>query len=222
VDGLVSDVLVLSGMTGHDDAWHDFDQTSAAVADALQAMDLEVTLRPAAIADADDLRGARVVVVNCGLHTAPGRDPAARGALVELLTSDRPVLALHTAANAFHDLPQWADRLGVRWVEGRSMHPPIGVIKETANESHPIGRGLGTVTAYDERYSHLQILLPAVTVLAHHLDGIDHPLSLAREDPSTRRTVYDALGHGVESYQSSSRRDLLRREVTWLLAGAVG
>ena len=216
------DVLVLSGTTGQDDQWHDFDQTSVAVADTLAAMDLEVTLRHAAVADAGDLRGARVVVVNCGLRTAPGADPAATAALVELLTSDRPLLALHTSANAFSDLPQWADRLGVRWVEGRSMHPPIGVIAETADESHPIGQGLGTVTAYDERYSHLQILHPATTVLAHHLDGIDHPLSLARQDPSTRRTVYDALGHGVESYQSSSRRDLLRREVTWLLAGAVG
>jgi len=30
--------------------------------------------------------------------------------------------------------------------------------------------------------------------------------------------VYDALGHGPESYASTSRGELLRREVNWLLA----
>jgi len=128
------------------------------------------------------------------------------------------VLGVHTAANAFATVPAWVDRLGVRWVEGVSMHPPIEWLAATPVESHPIGVGLGVVGVFDERYSHLEISRSADVVLSHSLDGVEQPLLLAREDAGGRRTVYDALGHGSESYASDSRRELLRREVNWLLA----
>jgi hypothetical protein len=213
-------LLLLSGVTGVSDSWHDFDATSAAAADALRAADMDVVVQDSAVAAADEFARADGLVVNCGRRSPPGRDEAATEAFVDLLGSERPVLAIHTSAAAFADLPQWADRVAVRWIDGRSMHPPIGQIALSANDSHPIGAGLGIVDVYDELYTDLDVGRPGETVLSHHHEGVDHPLSLAREDPDGRRTVYDALGHSVESYQSSSRRELLRREMLWLLEGA--
>jgi hypothetical protein len=216
----VTALLLLSGVTGVSDPWHDFDATSAAVAVVLRAGTADVVVRDSAVAAADDFARADGLVVNCGRRSPPGSDEAATDAFVDLLGSGRPVLAIHTAAAAFADFPPWVDRVSVHWVDGRSMHPPIGQIALPANDSHPIGAGLGTVEVYDERYTYLEVGLPGEAILAHHFDGVDHPLSLAREDPDGRRTVYDALGHGVDSYQSPSRRELLRREALWLLGGA--
>ena len=214
----MTEVLLLSGVTGRDDPWHDFDATSAAIAATLAATGLDVALLPSGEVRAADLQSADLLVVNCGLDSSPGADSAATAAFVEVVRSDRPVLGVHTAANAFGSVPAWVDRLGVRWVEGVSMHPPIGWLAATVDESHPIGAGLGAVEVFDERYSNLEISRPAEILLVHSLDGLDHPLSVARQDADGRRTVYDALGHGAESYASASRRALLRREVTWLLA----
>lgn len=214
----MSEVLLLSGVSGRDDPWHDFDATSAAIAETLAATGLDVALLPSDEARAADLRSADLLVVNCGLGSAAGADIAATAAFVEALGSGRPVLGVHTAANAFATVPAWVDRLGVRWVEGVSMHPPIEWLAATPDESHPIGVGLGVVEVFDERYSHLEIGRSADVVLSHSLDGVEQPLLLAREDAGGRRTVYDALGHGSESYASDSRRELLRREVNWLLA----
>ena len=163
-----------------------------------------------------------VLVANCGLHSPPGADAEATAAFVDLITSTCPVLAVHTSAGAFAGVQPWIDRIGAQWVPGRSTHPPIGQIAVSASESHPIGAGLGVVDVFDERYSYLDIAHPGDTVLAHELDGIEHPLSLVRQDPDGRRTVYDALGHGVESYRSPSRRELLLREFDWLLGQQVG
>ena len=214
--GVVNEILLISGRTGRDDPWHDFDATSAAVAAIIRDSGLAVTVRESAAVEAADFADADMLVVNCGADSPPGADPAATAAFLDLLASDRPLLALHASVLAFSALPQWANRLGVRWVPGASMHPPIGPVAEEPDATHPIGAGLGLIEVYDERYAHLELRYAATTVLAHGHDGTDHPLCLAREDPGGRRTVYDALGHGVESYRSASRRDLLRREMTWL------
>ena len=94
------------------------------------------------------------------------------------------------------------------------MHPPIGW--QRLVPTAPVLGGLDEVVVYDELYSNLDVLRPATVLLAHHLDGVDQPLVLARED-GTQRTIYDALGHGTESYASPSRRELLRRAARWLL-----
>ena len=100
------------------------------------------------------------------------------------------------------------------------MHPPHGMttVMPTAVE-HPITGGLGPITVADERYS-FQHVDPEVDVLVSHpYEGADHPLVWAARD---RPVVYDALGHGVESYDSATRVELLRREVDWLVPGERG
>jgi type 1 glutamine amidotransferase len=207
-------VVILSGVTAVDDPWHDFEATSRAVASCLDDAGWQSTVTTTA--DSVGITDADLLIVNCGLRSRPGPDGVAPAQLLDYLASPRPVLGLHAAANTFGGVPAWARRLGVRWVEGVSTHPPIGWQRLVPVPATPVLHGLDEVVLYDELYTNLDVLRPATAVLAHHLDGLDHPLVLARED-GPQRTIYDALGHSVESYVSPSRQDLLRREVRWLL-----
>jgi type 1 glutamine amidotransferase len=212
----VTRVVILCGVTGIDDPWHDFEETSHAVASCLGETGWPCTVVTAAESAHGGLVDADLLIVNSGLRSRPGPDGVVPAELLDYLASPRPVLGLHAAANSFRAVPEWAWRLGVRWVEGVSMHPPIGWQLLLPAPSTPVLHGLDEVVVHDELYSNLGVLHPAAVLLAHRLGGVDQPLVLARE-VGAQRTIYDALGHGVESYASPSRQELLRREVRWLL-----
>ncbi len=209
-------IVILSGVTATDDPWHDFEATSHAVAACLSEAGWSCTVAAVPASARTDLLDADLLIVNTGIQSRPGPDGVAPAQLLDYLASPRAVLGLHAAANSLAAVPQWAERLGVRWVDGVSMHPPIGWQRLLPAPGTPVLQGLAEVVVYDELYSQLELLRPATVLLAHHLGGLDHPLVLARED-GPQRTVYDALGHGVESYASPARQELLRREVRWLL-----
>ena len=209
-------VVILSGVTAVDDPWHDFGATSRAVASCLSDAGWQCTVATTFESASAGLADADLLIVNSGVRSQPGSGGVASAALLDYLASARAVLGLHAAANTFAGVPQWAQRLGVRWVEGISMHPPIGWQRLVPAPLTPALDGLDEVVVYDELYSNLDVARPAKVLLAHHFDGKDQPLVLARED-GPQRTIYDALGHGVESYASRSRRELLHREVSWLL-----
>lgn len=208
-------IVILSGVPAVDDPWHDFTATSQAIADCLDELGRTCRVESTGRSDRAGLSDADLLIVNSGLGSPPGPETEPPAALLDYLASDRPVLGVHTAANTFGAVPAWTERLGVRWVEGVSMHPPIGRERLTP-AAGPVLAGLGEIAVHDELYSHLDLLRPAHALLSHTLDGRAHPLVLAREE-GRQRTVYDALGHGAESYESPARRELLRREVRWLL-----
>lgn len=220
----MASVLILTGGGRYSDRWHDHAATSQQVAEVLHELGhtcrIRETRRPAfaGIASAD------LVVVNCGCGRIDpefdGSDEEWKPALdafADHVRSGGPVLALHTACNTFHALPEWFDWLGGRWVAGTSMHPPIGqTTVQVRTGAHPIVADLADFTVYDERYSRL-VVDPAVEPLVtHELDGRAQPLVWARE-VGTARIVFDALGHGVESYESPERRGLLQNEARWAL-----
>lgn len=222
-------VLVLSGRGRYEDPWHDMAATSHRVGTLLADAGHEVRVRGSFPDAADELADVDLLVVN----TASGRgDPAHDGddtawapfheAVRARADAGGPVLALHQAANTFADSPHWERILGGRWVDGTSMHPEIGPATFTvADPDHPIGAPLvsrltGAVTAYDERYSYLRVSPEVDVVLVQVHDGIAHPVVWSHETGGVR-VVYDGLGHDVRSYDSASRRTLLRAEVDWLL-----
>ncbi len=216
---------ILSGSGRYQDEWHDFTATSVEVARVLEGLGLQVAVRafkPAGVvADAPD---ADLLVVNagCGTYAASADGPeAAWDEAFQVLRDHRqrsgPVLALHAASNTLDGLDEWPEWIGGRWNRERSTHPPIGDARvEVTDTDHPVTAGLQFFTLHDERYCHLD-LFPGSRVLLHHEhDGSDQPLVWVTERDGAR-TVYDALGHGVQSYASTSRVDLLEREVRWLL-----
>lgn len=215
--------VILSGQGRYEDTWHDYAATSQCIAEVLGEIGVECDIRGRILPVLADL-GVDLLVVNCGNGRVDpafdGDDEAwapARAGLAAHLASGRPVLGVHTAVISFRDNPSWPATLGARWVDGRSMHPEIGVTVVQAHSTvHPIAEGLGDIELYDERYTYLEPAAVLDPYLTHVHDGAVHPLAWARE-PHGTRVVYDALGHGVESYHSPGRRLLLQREALWCL-----
>jgi len=217
-------VTVLSGHGRYEDSWHDFPATSGRIADTLTDADLDVTVVGTWPRTLTNLGDPDLLVVNsgCGLPNATRDDEAWTSGwdgLRAYLATGRPVIGIHTACNTFHDVPEWLDRLGGAWVDG-SMHPPISRADiSIAAPDHPVTAGFGSGFAlWDERYSLLDLRADDAAILAtHDLDGVAQPVVWVR-DTAAGRTVYDALGHGLESYDSPERRSLLQGEARWALA----
>jgi hypothetical protein len=215
--------IVLTGTGRYDDPWHDFAATSHQIAATLETGGIRCEIRGTKRRNFADLADADLLIVNCGVgwgssHPEDDSDWAqAHQALAEFIASPRPIIGIHTASNTFHGVPGWYERLGVVWEAGRSMHPPIGPAKvEIGPDEHPIVAGLEPFELFDERYSQLHVAGGSSVLATHDLDGSPQPLVVARENAG-RRTVYDALGHGQESYRSAERRRLLLREAFWAL-----
>jgi len=214
-------ILVFSGAGPHGDPWHALDATSAALARVLADV-ARVEVVPTAAGAAEAIGTADLVVVNAsGDLAAPAADSAP---IVDLLDAHhrarRPILALHSSSLAFADDARWATILGGRWVPGATMHPQIG--HALVQDAHPRGHGIPRIddfVLYDERYCGLERDSAAEVVALHTEDGLTHPLIWWRHAGAAGGAVaYDALGHGVESYESAPHRSWLVAAATALLA----
>jgi type 1 glutamine amidotransferase len=219
----MSRALLLSGAGAYADRWHDFPATSRRIAEVLADIGIDVSIE-------EDLAGGfaglgmstpDLLVVNAG-HPEPAKPgttpPAVRDGLRHYLAVGGPILAVHAAASTMPDCETWEQALGGRWVHGTSTHPDIGTSAvKVGSDAHPILSGLGDFEVYDERYSYLRTADDNVVLAVHEWEDHLHPLVWARE-AFGGRVVYDALGHGVESYDSPERRLLLQNSAHWLLA----
>ncbi|QCB95213.1 ThuA domain-containing protein [Cellulomonas shaoxiangyii] len=219
------------GRGRYEDPWHDDAATAGALQPLLAAEGWDVHVHgtsPALLAD-DGLVAATVgrpdlVVVAAGTgRSDPDFDgddaawAAFHTALAGFVTGGVPLLALHAAANTFHDAPAWSGLVGGRWTDGTSWHPPIGTATfDVADPAHPVTAGLGPVEAFDEQYCDLAVDPGSHVLLTTRHEGRDHPVVWVAPGPA--RVVYDGLGHDVRSWASPSRRDLVRRTVAWLAA----
>jgi len=228
-------ILVLAGRGRHEDPWHDHAATSHRLALLLSGLDLaagapDVVVRSTFPDALDDLDDVDLLVVNAGTpwpglrEAGIGPDDATwapfHARLDAWARADGRVLAVHQAANAFGDHPEWEEVLGGRWVPGISMHPPLGpTTVPLAAGAHPITEGLGAVDVVDERYCHLRVA-PSSQVLGWVTDddGDRHP-AVWVADAHGGRTVYSGLGHDARAYDSPSHAELLRRAAAWLLEG---
>jgi hypothetical protein len=226
----VAAAVVLVGRGRYQDPWHDDAATGHIVADLLATQGIGSVVRgvaPTALVDVDRPR-LLVVIAGSGRIDPDwdGDDEAWRSfhrRLHSLVSREGvPLLALHQAANTFTDDATWAELIGGRWVPDASTHPPIGdaVFRPVEGEDHPVVRGLGPVTAFDERYCDLQPAPGSRILLTTELEGVEHPV--VWQAPGPGRVLYDALGHDVRSYASASRRELLLREIRWLEASPGG
>ncbi|MGB3307092.1 MAG: ThuA domain-containing protein [Thermomicrobiales bacterium] len=215
--------IILTGSDRYASKWHDHAATSQRVAEILREIGFDARLRGTHPRVFDQLAGADLVVVDAGKGT-PGPDDApqadwdaAHEKLRAHVAGGGALLALHNSPSAFDDLPEWTTWLGGAWVNGTTMHPPIADSRVKINTgAHPIVDGMDDFDVYDEMYSYM-VLEPGNTILAAHTyEGLDHPLAWARVTAGGGRVVFDALGHGVESYASPGRIQLLKREALWV------
>ncbi len=216
--------VIYTGADRYDGRWHDHAATSQRIAEILGELGIDGRVRGTRPRTAGDLSGVDLVVLNMadgvqGPEDATDDEWAPAWEMFRAYVArGGPVLVLHLSISVFGADEAWNRRLGGAWVQGTSMHPPIaGSHVRVHAGAHPIATGFADFDVYDEMYSYLDVQ-PGSSVLAtHRYEGIDHALAWVTEADGGR-IVYDALGHGVEAYDSAGRVELLKREIQWLTA----
>ena len=217
----MASIRILSGHGRYTDPWHPFAESSSAIRDILRGAGYRVEVRdddPSCLSGLDDLD---LVIVNLGGNVEvaleyDGKWAAAQHDFGQWIRDGGRVLAVHTAANCFPDWSDWPGLLGGQWVRGTSWHPQRCIAtfeKVPGAEGHSVWQGLDVVTAYDERYSDLDVHEDSVPLIHHELSEQWQVMGWAHGS----NVVYDAMGHDRRSYMSETRRRYLLNEVEWLL-----
>jgi type 1 glutamine amidotransferase len=212
-------VLIISGEGPDSDPWHHLPSTSAAIAQVLAPLGAS-RVRGSRSVSAQDLDGARLVVVNVSGEKDGETDVDAVSLIDGANRAGVAVLAVHSAALGFLGDDRWAELIGGRWTLGTSFHPQIGQALVQVDAAHPVLHGASDFLVYDERYSALEIREGNRRLAFHTEDGVVHDLAWTRERPSRGRAAYWGLGHGVESFDSAAHRERFAGVANWLLHGA--
>jgi len=137
--------------------------------------------------------------------------------ILRFLKSGKGIMALHAAIINFDTWPEYREILGGYWKWEDSSHGPYqsGYEMYIVNQHHPITRGVGDFEIYDELYHTLHI-----TKLIHLLvmtlwEERIQPIVWTTKYVSAR-IYYNALGHGVESFQCEEFQQLLLKGALWV------
>ncbi len=140
---------------------------------------------------------------------------AARKGFLAHLRAGKGLFALHAATICFNDWPEWRRILGGWWEWGQSTHAPYGRFTARITEArHPLTEGLSDFEVTDELYTWPAFEEQPTPLLVGEWEGAEHPLLWAH-DYGPARVVYNALGHGPETYDSPAACELARRCALW-------
>ncbi len=226
-------VLIAGGI------YHEFERSAAILAERFAALNLrtQVFAEPESALRALARSGScRLLTVNALRFSmtqhekyAPLRDQwafnlssAGRETLANYVRQGGSLLGLHTASICFDGWAEWGAILGAQWVWGQSFHPPPGPVQvESVGRKDPLTRGTQPFEVFDEVYHHLQVDPQARPILRARTvpDGEYQPVMWTHRF-GKGRVVYDALGHGVESINEPTHREIIDRAAAWLLQSA--
>jgi type 1 glutamine amidotransferase len=215
----VRSLILSGGSEPYIDPWHPFAATTERLSGILEHLghDVEVSFD---VADRlADLDGVDLLVSNAPMPSEPAAEKVASradDALREFVARGGGILALHVAVTTLLGLPFWTELMGVRWVNGTTIHAPLGTGRVSARADARTGAAR-SFELVDERYAHLALGAPLEVLVEHEYEGVEHPLVWARDLGGTR-IVADALGHGTESYDSPDHVEVLERSARWLTA----
>lgn len=213
--------LIVSGAGRYADPWHQYAETSARIAAVLSdhGFRVQTSVDVAASLAGLDHR-TDLLVMNAGSsveHPSADEDRQACDGLLRYLSRGGPVLAMHSSASTLRTAPEWESVMGGRWLQGITMHPPIGSCHvKVYPERHPIVALSSDFEIYDEGYSYLRVADDVGTLASHRHDGLEHPLLWVRRYGRSP-IVYDALGHDQRSYDSPGHVAILSRAARWLV-----
>jgi hypothetical protein len=148
-----------------------------------------------------------------------------REAIRKHLRGGGSLLAMHAAAIAFDDWPEWGEMIGARWVWGQSGHPTLGPVEARfIPGSSPLITALPPFECEDEAYGGMWVS-PDVTPLAEvraAAPDVSGPGStwtpaLWTHQWQGGRVVYDALGHAAPSLDHPVHRRVIVRTALWAL-----
>ncbi|MGI9577500.1 MAG: ThuA domain-containing protein [Microthrixaceae bacterium] len=125
------------------------------------------------------------------------------------------LLALHAAPICFDNWQGWGELIDARWQWGVSSHPPLAEITVEFTAEHPLTSGLADFCMLDEAYGDMW-LAPEVEPLAiSRWGGREHPMLWVRS-VGDGTVVTSTLGHGAESFDHPTHREVLRRSMSLL------
>lgn len=208
--------VVLSGGGRYADPWHPFGATSVRLAALAASLGHDVEIAEEVEERLVDLRSVDLVIVNAAAGPVTSAHDAAIAGMRAFLASGGGVLAVHVGASSLVDMPEWERVTGMHWIQGVSMHPPVGLARVLVHpERHVIAGSLDDFDLVDERYCQLRLAPDIVPFVSHDHEGTNQPLVWARRYGNAR-VVTDALGHGVESFDAPEHAELLLRSFQWL------
>lgn len=208
--------LILSGGGRYTDPWHPFAGTSTRLAGIAESLGHTVEIAEELEERLVDLSDVDVVVVNAAGGPVTAAHDASISGMRAFLARGGAVMAIHVGASTLIGLPEWERVTGMMWISGVSMHPRLGPAHVLVHpERHPIAGPLHDFDLIDERYCYLRVAPDVVPFVSHEHEGTNQPLAWARTYGKAR-IVTDALGHGVESYDSRDHHELIQRSFQWL------
>lgn len=211
--------LILAGSGRFSDREHDFHATSDQIAGILSDDGFACEITTDVAGHLADLSGNDLVVINFGQPATAdlALDAHIHHGLLEYLGAGGGLLAFHCASSTMPMVPEWEDILGALWVRHTTDRTGYGTWRILVyEERHPIVHGIPDFTIVDDLYTYLRVQDDVLPLATHIHDGIEHPVLWARNyGPS--RVVYDALGHGTESFDNPEHREILRRSARWLI-----
>jgi type 1 glutamine amidotransferase len=208
--------LILSGGGRWADPWHPFAATSTRLAGIAESLGHTVEIVEELEERLVDLGGVDVVVVNAADGPVTDSHDVAVAGIHAFLARGGGILAIHVGASTLIGMPEWEGVTGMRWVAGVSMHPPLGPSHVLVHpELHAIVAPLHDFDLIDERYCHLRLAPDLVPFVSHEHEGTNQPLVWARSYGKAR-IVANALGHGLDSYDSREHHELILRSFQWL------
>jgi uncharacterized protein len=208
--------LILSGGGRYSDPWHPFAATSTRLARIAESLGHTVEIAEELEGRLVDLSDVDVVVVNAADGPVTAAHDAAISGMRAFLAHGGGVLAIHVGASTLIGMPEWEDVTGMKWVDGVSMHPELGLAHVLIHpEHHAIAGPLQDFDLIDERYCYVRVARDVVPFLSHEHEGTNQPLAWAR-NYGKANIVVDVLGHGAESYDSGEHHEMIRRSFQWL------
>jgi type 1 glutamine amidotransferase len=211
--------------------FHPFDDTSALLADLLRPLGVETVVTEDVAEAVAELDGADLLTLNAlrwrmmnhdkyapyrkrWAFEMPERSAARIEAFVE---AGGGLLALHTASICFDTWYGYGQLLGGLWRWGATWHPDAGPVHVRARGQHAVVDELGPFELNDEVYHDLALGPNARPLLEARVSGGPWQTVAWCHEPGEGRVVYDALGHGPESFACAEHRRFLERSVRWLL-----
>jgi uncharacterized protein len=143
--------------------------------------------------------------------------PEQEKALLDYVAKGKGLVAVHCASYCFLNSPKYVELVGAQF-----LRHGTGVFRtEVARPDHPVMRGFGGFSSWDETYVHHRHNKDRV-VLAYRADGdTKEPWTWVRTH-GKGRVFYTAWGHDGRTWGNPGFQNLLERGIRWAAGGDPG
>lgn len=221
-------------LTGNDHPAHTWQETTPVIKSIFETdslVNVRVSEAPQDLADLNNNEYDFLIMNYCNWKDPDPLSEEARAGLINYLEGGGGLIILHFSNGAFHyslpdagesDWPEYRRIVHQVWDhEGGSTHDPLGEFEVTMTDvDHYITRGISGFSTKDELYYNqvgdmeLPALYTAVSVQSEKAE----PLAWAYTYRNGR-VFQTLLGHGPESYEPETYKEILRRAAKWVTHG---